>query len=229
MSVPDNDSQNDRNEIESLDAGVTTGTTSSHSELVTLGSPLTTRRGSAGSQPRSGSKNKASHYMSFQAMAEAVSIRRENPLHKFVFLMLANYCDENNQCYPSNKRLAADCCITERSVQRTISALEQDGLVSVSERKTGSGRTTSNLYTIHPERAEKIIHPSKKLIEHPRRKPPKNRGVTESPPKNTATAPIPREGDTVSPSPRHSVTLPPTESHPLNLSVNHISKNNNNK
>ena len=207
------DSQNAGNSIPLVNAGVTTGTTSSHSELVTLSRPLKTRRGTAGSQPHKSesSKKKASHYMSFQAMAEAVTIHRENPLHKFVFLMLANYCDENNQCYPSNKRLAADCCISERSVQRAISAMEYDGLVSVAERETESGRTTSNLYTIHPERAKKIVHPSKKLIEHPPRKPSKTGGDSVTPSQNTATAPIPREGDSVTPPPRQRVTPPPRQ------------------
>ena len=48
MSVPDNDSQNDRNEIGSLDAGVISGKTSSHSQLITESSPIV-RKGAAGS------------------------------------------------------------------------------------------------------------------------------------------------------------------------------------
>ena len=91
--------------------------------------------------------------MSFQAMAEAVKAATEKPTDKLVLLMLANYADENNQAYPSYKRLAEDCCMSERGIKVIIGRLRKAGLISWVRRKKNddSKELTSNLYTLHLE------------------------------------------------------------------------------
>ena len=91
--------------------------------------------------------------MSFQAMAEAVKIRTESATDKLVLLMMANYADENNQCYPSYKRLAADCCMTERGIKAVVGRLRKAGWLTWIQRTIGKSKT-SNLYTIHFKRLE---------------------------------------------------------------------------
>ena len=85
--------------------------------------------------------------MSFQAMAWASKQKCGGTVGKAVLLFLANYADENNQCWPSVKRLAEDCETTERTVYRWIKELEKRGLLSHTTRSI-DGMQTSNLYTL---------------------------------------------------------------------------------
>ena len=92
--------------------------------------------------------------MSFQAMALAVKIKTEKPTEKLILLMLANYADENNQCYPSYARLAEDCCMTDRGIKAIMGRLRKAGFVTWVKRnkRPGSKELTSNLYTLHLDR-----------------------------------------------------------------------------
>ena len=89
--------------------------------------------------------------MSFQAMAQAVKIKTNTSTEKLVILMLANYADEDNQAYPSYKRLASDCCMTDRAVKVIMGRLRKLGYITWVRRKksNGSKEYTSNLYTMH--------------------------------------------------------------------------------
>lgn len=92
--------------------------------------------------------------MSFQAMAKAVKLKTEKPTDKLVLLMLANFADENNQAYPSYKRLAEDCCMTERGIKAIMGRLRKEGYVTWVKRKKkpddeNCREYTSNLYTLH--------------------------------------------------------------------------------
>lgn len=91
--------------------------------------------------------------MSFQAMAQAVKLKTESPTDKLVLLMLANFADENNQAYPSYKRLAEDCCMTERGIKAIMGRLKKAGYVTWEKRKKANGSLSSNLYTLHLDKA----------------------------------------------------------------------------
>lgn len=92
--------------------------------------------------------------MSFQAMAKAVAIKTESATDKLVLLMIANYADENNQAFPSYKRLASDCCMTDRAVKAVIGRLKKQGFLSWVKRQNYQGGLTSNLYTLHLDCSE---------------------------------------------------------------------------
>jgi len=85
--------------------------------------------------------------MSFQAMAWAV----KQPLQthdKMLLLMLANYADSHDKCWPSVARLVDDCGMSRKQIHRCIKKLEELGLV----RREGQMRSygqTSNMYYLN--------------------------------------------------------------------------------
>ena len=44
--------------------------------------------------------------MSFDAMAMVVNVEDVSPVNKLILLLLANYADDNNRCYPSYEKIA---------------------------------------------------------------------------------------------------------------------------
>lgn len=78
--------------------------------------------------------------MSFQAMAEAVKA----PLagnDKLIFILLANYADDKNICWPSQATLAKESGLSDRSVRNITIRMEKLGYLRVLRR--GSGVTPS--------------------------------------------------------------------------------------
>ncbi len=62
---------------------------------------------------------------------------------KVVLLALADEAnDEGEQCYPSHKRIADKCCISDRTVRTIIKRLSELGLVTVLT--SGGGRHSNN-------------------------------------------------------------------------------------
>lgn len=85
--------------------------------------------------------------MSFQAMAWAV--RQPLPCsEKMVLLMLANYANDANQCWPSVARLAADSGLSASKVRKCIVWLEKAGMVQRVMQMRVYGQT-ANVYTLH--------------------------------------------------------------------------------
>lgn len=66
-----------------------------------------------------------------------------NPSSKLVLFVLANYANEQNTCFPSEKHLGEICGISDRSVRRCLVQLEHLRYISIKRRK---GNT--NLFTI---------------------------------------------------------------------------------
>lgn len=93
---------------------------------------------------------------------------------KAVLLFLANYADENNQCWPSADRLADDCETSKRSIFTWLKKLEQMGLIS-HETRTKRGMRTSSLYTLN------VGNPVVKELHHVVKQlhPEGNQGVQE--------------------------------------------------
>lgn len=80
--------------------------------------------------------------MSHQATNWAAELRGIPPMAKLVLLRLADRADESGICYPSQRRLAAECCITERTVRNAITDLISRGLVIIHIPSTPRGDTT---------------------------------------------------------------------------------------
>lgn len=87
--------------------------------------------------------------MSFQAMAWAIEQRPENSSDKFVLLMLANYASsEDGACFPSLKKLATDCLLTERGVRKVLRSLEAQGFIETASQTRANGSATVNRYRL---------------------------------------------------------------------------------
>ena len=85
--------------------------------------------------------------MSHQATNWAAELRGIPPMAKLVLLRLADRADESGICYPSQRRLAAECGITERTVRNAITDLICRGLVIIHTPSTPRGDTTRYLLT----------------------------------------------------------------------------------
>lgn len=82
--------------------------------------------------------------MSFQAMSWAVRQKVGNSTGKAILLMLANYCDAENQCFPSQKKLAEECECGLRTITRWLSEFEKNGLLERLHRVRPDGSRTSD-------------------------------------------------------------------------------------
>jgi len=65
--------------------------------------------------------------MSYQATNWAMKLRDMKPATKTVLLCLADRHTEQYGCFPSHKRIAADACMSERSVRNHLAELEALG------------------------------------------------------------------------------------------------------
>lgn len=87
--------------------------------------------------------------MSFQAMAWAVK-QKLPTREKFILIMLANYADENNYCWPSNGRLCNDTSMSKNTLLAGLRALAEIGLIDIIKRSE-DGYTLPNKYKLHSE------------------------------------------------------------------------------
>lgn len=68
---------------------------------------------------------------------------------KMVFIALKMFADDNNQCFPSLKKLADISRISKRKIQDTLKSLEQKHIIGIESRSRADGGDTSNLYTLY--------------------------------------------------------------------------------
>ncbi len=73
--------------------------------------------------------------MSFTAMAWASKQKVNTASQKLVLLMLANYADDEDKCWPSKKTLADVCCLSKAAICSNILKLEEGGFLSVEKRE----------------------------------------------------------------------------------------------
>ena len=69
--------------------------------------------------------------MSIKALSWSINIECNTPTTKLVLIILSNYADENNSCYPSEKHLAKICNISDRSIRRCLKWLEENKLLRI--------------------------------------------------------------------------------------------------
>lgn len=110
--------------------------------------------------------------MSFQAMNWALPIQLSGPGEKAVLMALANYADENNDCFPSQERLARETCQGVRTVQRHLATLQERGLI-VKRTRGGSGNGRwNNAYRLRVGE-----QPANLACSPPEGNPPSGRGL----------------------------------------------------
>lgn len=69
--------------------------------------------------------------------------------YQCIFFWLCAYSNENGTCFPSRTKLASDCGITDRTIDKYIDMLISDGLIEKKKRKNKeTNEYTSNLYQI---------------------------------------------------------------------------------
>lgn len=121
--------------------------------------------------------------MSHQATAWAIRQRGLKPAVKILLWHLADHHNPSFGCFPSQKRLAAECEISERTVGTHLRTLEDLGLIRrVKSRASGEFFRTEyelNFEYIHtpPEKiadGEKHASPPENLRTHHRKKLPTN-------------------------------------------------------
>jgi len=88
--------------------------------------------------------------MSIQAVAWALDQHIPDPGAKLVLLSLCNaYNGDRRACFPSHARIATEASCSRRTVIRKLDWLEENGWISSIPRFDTTGRTQSNLYSIH--------------------------------------------------------------------------------
>ena len=78
--------------------------------------------------------------MSFQAMSCAIKAKMP-ATEKLVFLLMANYADDKNECWPSYTTLADEAGVSERTIARVVDRLAEFGWLEVL--RQGNARTSS--------------------------------------------------------------------------------------
>lgn len=86
--------------------------------------------------------------VSWQALNWATSIEVGDSTRKLVLILLANYAGmDDGVCFPSQKRLAREAEVSERTIRRILARLEDDGLIERQRRHRASdgSRTTDRI------------------------------------------------------------------------------------
>lgn len=85
--------------------------------------------------------------MSIECLNQAIKVEGLPPTKKLILILLANYADDQNSCYPSYKHIAKLVGLkTVKGIQKTIKEFEQMGLLRVEHRILENGSYTSNKY-----------------------------------------------------------------------------------
>ena len=85
--------------------------------------------------------------VSIRVMAWAWSTRLP-PMPKLVLMALADDADDNGFCFPSQRRLAWKCTISERTARRMVSLLASKSYVTIEPRFSKDRSRTSNAYRL---------------------------------------------------------------------------------
>ena len=70
---------------------------------------------------------------------------------KQIMFYLINRANTEGTCFPSVKTIASDCGVSERTIQRTMKALLEEGFVIKKNRYRDNGGQSSNLYMLQIE------------------------------------------------------------------------------
>jgi hypothetical protein len=81
-------------------------------------------------------------------MSCAMALRGVSPSEKLLLLALANYADENMKCYPSQRRLADDTCLSDRTIRSLLAALEARQMLSRTQRSRPDGSRSTDIITL---------------------------------------------------------------------------------
>jgi hypothetical protein len=86
--------------------------------------------------------------MSIEAINAALKLTDVTSTEKLVLIVLANYANEDNQSWMSQRKMQELTCLKERSVRNALAALEDRQLIAREERKRPNGSKTTDLITL---------------------------------------------------------------------------------
>lgn len=92
--------------------------------------------------------------MSVQAITAAIAIQGVSPTEKLLLIALANYADKDGRCFPSQKTLAEDTCLSDRSIRTILTDLVERGLLDRQERRRADGSRATDLITLRLDQPE---------------------------------------------------------------------------
>ena len=126
------------------------------------------------------------------------------PTPKLVLMALADIADDKGVCWPSHASLALKCSLTDRTVRRVLTHLQNTALIEVEPRFSPNGSRSSNRYRLRCENPQD--NPSGALGSngggggHRCPGPPDTRvlGTTIEPPIESSQVPLRRTRATVS-------------------------------
>tara|TARA_R110002050_G_scaffold134997_2_gene257590 strand:+ start:7578 stop:7991 length:414 start_codon:yes stop_codon:yes gene_type:complete len=93
--------------------------------------------------------------VSFTSLKWASEQNTGNSTSKLCLMMLANYADESNSCFPSQDHLAGLCHCSRRTINTYIKQLEKKKFITII--KSSNGLKINNRYTLNIPN-EKILH-----------------------------------------------------------------------
>lgn len=79
---------------------------------------------------------------------------------KQIMFYLINRANAEGTCFPSVKTIANDCGVSERTIQRNMNILVEQGFIIKEERYRDNGGQSSNLYRLQMESENNNIKPS---------------------------------------------------------------------
>lgn len=84
----------------------------------------------------------------------------KDKFHKLILMILSEQSNEQGTCYPGVSKIAGECSVSERTIQRAISKLEESGEIG---RSLNNGQVTStgktNLYFLNAYRISVGLEP----------------------------------------------------------------------
>ncbi|WP_103035289.1 helix-turn-helix domain-containing protein [Castellaniella caeni] len=149
--------------------------------------------------------------MSIAIMTEVWKIEGLSASQKLVFLSLADNANDQGECYPSIRQIAARTCLSERAVRDAVRSLERLGYVSSASR---AGTSSTYLLTTSPEN----INPP------PRQMPPPTPAGNAAPANAAPRQEMPTTPATDAPPPRQMPPPTPAAAAPkpsINRQLNH--------
>lgn len=87
--------------------------------------------------------------MSIECLNKALKIQFENqtPTKRLILILLANYCDDQNSCYPSYSHIAKLAGLKDpKHIAKIVKEFEELGLLKIQKRYKPDGGNTSNRY-----------------------------------------------------------------------------------
>jgi len=87
--------------------------------------------------------------MSGEAITAAFFLEGLSPTETLVLVAIANYANEEWQCFPSKGRIQQMTKLSARAITNSLASLEAAGIIRREARIRSNGSQTSNLFTLH--------------------------------------------------------------------------------